>query len=111
VLRRSFTAVLEKGATFDGDFETEPYEAGWASEARWFVQVLDWEAGASLEAVPQVSPDGTVWCDEGSDPIRLEGTGMASARLRGFGSWLRLRVRLVGDRRPVTVLIHLALKE
>ena len=111
MLRRSFTAVLEKGATFDADFETEPYEAGWASEARWFVQLLQAEAGAGLEAVPQVSPDGAVWCDEGSGRIRLEGTGMASAGLRGFGAWLRLRVRLVGNRRPVTVLIHLALKE
>lgn len=36
---------------------------------------------------------------------------MASAGLQGFGSWLRLSVRLVGNRRPVTVLIHLALKE
>lgn len=111
MLRRSFTAVLEKGATSDADFETEPYDAGWASEARWFVQLLQAEVGAGLEAVPQVSPDGAVWCDEGSGPIRLEGTGIASARLRGFGSWLRLRVRLVGNRRPVTVLIHLALKE
>ena len=111
MLRRSFTAVLEKGTTFDVDFETEPYEGGWASEARWFVQILKGEAGAGLEAFPQVSPDGAVWCDEGTGPIRLEGTGMASAGLRSFGSWLRLRVRLVGNRRPVTVLIHLALKE
>lgn len=111
MLRRSFTAVLEKGVTFDADFETEPYEAGWAREARWFVQVLQADRGSGLIAVPQISPDGAAWCDEGSGRMSLVGSGMVSAGLLGFGSWLRLRVRLTGTRGPVTVLIHLALKE
>ena len=111
MLKRSFTAVLEKGSTFESDFATEPYEAGWAREARWFLQVLRGDVGTCISAVPQVSPDGAVWCDSGSESMLLQGTGMASMGLRDFGSWLRLRVEFSGKPAPVTVLIHLALKE
>ncbi len=111
MLRRSFTAVLEKGATFVSDFETEPYEAGWASEARWFVNVLRADPGITVIAVPQVSPDGSAWCDEGTGRMAVEGTGLVSAALANFGAWLRLRVRMEPYTGRVTVLIHLALKE
>ena len=71
-VRKSFTAVLERNATFEGDFETEPYEVGWASEARWFVRVLAAEgAGVSLACTAQVSPDGLGWCDEGGPPLLI----------------------------------------
>ena len=33
------TAVLERFGTFSGDFATEPYEAGWAEEAIFFIRV------------------------------------------------------------------------
>lgn len=111
MLRRSFTAVLEKGSTFDADFETEPYEAGWASEARWFLQVLRADPRTRVAAHPQVSPDGTVWCDLGRGRMDLRGPGTVSTGLERFGSFLRLRVRLLEHPGPVTVLIHLALKE
>ena len=69
MLRRSFTAVLEKNATFGADFATEPYEVGWATEARWFVNVLEVERGVTLRLTPQVSPDGLHWCDEGAPSL------------------------------------------
>ncbi len=111
MLRRSFTAVLEKGSTFSGELCTEPYEAGWAREARWFVRVLRADEGVGLTVVPQVSPDGAAWCDEGSGSLRLEGPGLASMPLLNFGSWLRLRGQTTGRDGSVTVLIYLALKE
>lgn len=111
MLRRSFTAVLEKGSELSGEFFTEPYEAGWASEARWFVRVLRADALMGLSVVPQISPDGVVWCDEGSRAMRLEGVGLASIPLANFGSWLRLRGRTTGPAGSVTVLIYLVLKE
>lgn len=110
MLRRSFTAVLEKGATFDADFSTEPYEAGWALEARWFVRVLRADDGAGLVLVPQVSPDGSAWCDAGKESIQISGAGLASLPMRNFGSWLRLDARLIGAPGSVTVIIYLALK-
>lgn len=111
MLRRSFTAVLEKGSTVTGEFCTEPYETGWAREARWFVRVLRADEGVGLLLVPQISPDGAEWCDEGSGPLRLQGVGLVSMPLVNFGSWLRLRGTTTGRAGSVTVLIYLALKE
>lgn len=110
MLRRSFTAVLEKGSTFDADFSTEPYEAGWALEARWFVRVLRADEGVELVLVPQVSPDGSTWCDAGEESIRLDGVGLASLPMRNFGSWLRLDAKLAGKSGSATLVIYLALK-
>lgn len=111
MLRRSFTAVLEKGSTFSGEFCTEPYEAGWAREARWFVRVLRADEQVGLHLVPQISPDGAEWCDEGSGSLRLQGVGLASMPVVNFGSWLRLRGTTTGRSGSATVLIYLALKE
>ena len=110
MLRRSFTAVLEKDTVFRSDFETEPYEAGWAREARWFVRLLDVEGRGNLRLTPQVSPDGLHWCDEESQPLLVPRCGLVSLPLTGFGSWLRLKGELLGRLQRVRVLIYLALK-
>jgi hypothetical protein len=106
MLRRSLTAVLEKNSTFDGDFETEPYEVAWASEARWFVRVFEIEGRMRIEA--EVSPDGLEWCAEGSATIELTAPGLYSFALRDFGHWLRLRAEVEGR---VRTQILLAMKE
>lgn len=109
MVRRSFTAVIEKNSTFTEAFETEPYETGWATEARWFVTVK--EIAGHLQVTPQISPDGLFWCDEGREPLRITSPGLYSFPLRDFGHWLRLRGELTGDGAQVKVMIHLALKE
>ena len=107
MLRRSLTAVLEKNSTFDGDFETEPYEVAWASEARWFVRVFEIEGRLYAEA--EVSPDGLDWCAEGeAKTLEIDAPGLYSFPLRDFGHWLRLSAKLDGKAR---VQILLALKE
>jgi hypothetical protein len=117
-MRRFFSAVLEQGNSFSQDFETEPFEAGWAREARWFIRLLE-ASGTDvvLDAMPQISPDGLVWCDDDgmAEGVRLSaGTpapALVSFRQREFGNWLRLKVRLSGSQPNVKVLIYLALKE
>lgn len=111
MLRRSFTAVLEKNSTFRSDFETEPYEVGWAREARWFVNTLEKTEGLTLRLTPQVSPDGLHWCDEGTAPLEIDRCGLVSMPLENFGAWLRLKASLGGPDGFVRVLIYLALKE
>ncbi len=88
MLRRSFTAVLEKNSTFTTDFATEPYETGWAIEARWFVRILE-ISGENVELTlsPQISADGLFWCDEGSDPLKMSAACLASIPLVNFGHW------------------------
>lgn len=111
-MRTSFTAVIEQGNTFTADFVTEPYETAWATEARWFVRVLDWNGeDVSLNLFPEISPDGLFWCDAGSPPIVATKEGMHSLPLRDFGHWLRLRGEFRGTEPTAKLLIYLALKE
>lgn len=110
-MRRSFTAVIERNKRVSAGFETEPYEAGWASEARWFVRVMEMEAGARLTFTPQISPDGLFWCDEGSAPLTIDAPGVGSLALHGFGQWLRLRGSVAGGEGAARIMIYLALKE
>jgi hypothetical protein len=112
MVRRSFTAVIEKNSTWTSDFETEPYEAGWASEARWFVRILEMKGrDAALSLTLQISPDGLFWCDEGGEQLAVRGPGLYSFALRDFGNWLRLRARVSGGEPSVKGFIYLALKE
>lgn len=110
-MRRSFTAVIERNQRVSADFETEPYEAGWASEARWFVRVMEMTPGGRLTFTPQISPDGLFWCDEGSAPLAVDAPGVASLALHGFGQWLRLRCSVVEGKGTTRLMIYLALKE
>jgi hypothetical protein len=103
--------VLEQGNTYTDHFATEPYETGWASEARWFVHVLELSAGTELHLQPDISPDGLTWCAEGSAPLQLVTTGLYSLKLRDFGHWLRLSASLRGAAPHVKLVISLALKE
>ena len=106
MLRRSLTAVLEKNSSFDGDFQTEPYEVAWASEARFFVRALELEGRLSIEA--QISPDGLEWCTAEAPTLVIHAPGLYSFPLRDFGHWLRLDAKLHGS---IRVQILVALKE
>ena len=112
MLRRSFTAVIEKNTTWTSNFETEPYEAGWATECRWFIRVMT-IAGTdtSLTVTPQISPDGLFWCDEGRSPLVISKPGLSSFSLRDFGNWLRLRAEVGGANPSIKIMVYLALKE
>jgi hypothetical protein len=125
-LRKSYTAVIERGHHLRGDFVTEPYEAGWASEALFFVRLLDdpntpgssrdaggtpgLSAGVTLNARVQLSPDGMHWVDEGSTLPQLSG-GTAFVRVREFGNWLRLAGTVTPPGHPTRAIVYLALKE
>ncbi|MFF0726160.1 hypothetical protein [Streptomyces sp. NPDC004134] len=124
-MRQSFTAVIERNATLTGEFTTEPYEAAWAREARWFVRVLDASGRAPRMLVrTQISPDGLHWCDldRGTEQsVDPDDGPLHSWPAEGFGGWLRLRGTVVdepardapdpGDAASsVKVLIYLALK-
>jgi hypothetical protein len=116
-MRRSYTAVVARNEPLSGDWATEPYEAGWATEALFFVRLLVDGAPPTapppevdLQARVQLSPDGLLWLDEGATLPPLEG-GAAFVRVREFGNWLRLAGRLPAGAPPVSVAVYLALKE
>jgi hypothetical protein len=112
-MRESFTAVLERARTLSGEFATEPYEAAWAAEARWFVRTLErTDPGTRLRVTTQISPDGLHWCD--LEPERELTGELESWASSGFGGWLRLRGTVESDSGTgspaAQVLIYLALK-
>jgi hypothetical protein len=110
-MRQSFTAVVERNVTWQGDFALEPYEAAWATEAIYFVRVLE-ATGIPQDALArvQISPDGIHWCDEGTSVPLASAAGVTFARVSHFGGWLRL-VGKLPDGAKLTVIVYLTLKE
>ena len=112
MMRQSHTAVIERNITWQGPFETEPYEAAWASEAIFFVRTLRASPtlGGSVANV-QISPDGIRWCDEGT-VVLLSGEidGVTFGKVSHFGTFLRL-VGKIPDGVTLTVIVALSLKE
>ncbi len=110
-LRRTYTAVVERNALWQGDFATEPYEAAWASEAIFFVRALADAVGTGGNARVQISADGIRWVDEGTtfDLPRSEDE-ITFCRVSHFGGWLRIAGTLAPNNR-MAVLVSLALKE
>jgi len=109
MLRKSFTAVVERNVAITDGFTTEPYETAWALEARWFVNVLDAPSGARLSLAAETSPEGLTWCAHESGPVQLAGPGLATLPLSQIGPWQRLRFSLSGAQ-SVRVIVYLTLK-
>jgi hypothetical protein len=115
-VQQSLSIVLERNTLLTGEFATEPYEAAWAREARWFVRVLHLSGNqARFEASTQISPDGLHWCDLDEVRMCLREAGMISRPVRDFGGWLRLRGVVACDdgsteEVAAKVLIYLVLK-
>jgi len=109
-MRQALTAVLERDTTFTGDFATEPYEAAWAGEARWFVNTLGISGGTVVRLVTQISPDGLTWCDLDGQEYLVAGTGLITWPVNHFGQWLRVRGTLTGDDPSATLRIYLTAK-
>jgi hypothetical protein len=105
------TVVLERLKDFTGDFETEPYETGWAREAIFFIRVHAMAPGGTiLNAFPQISADGIEWMNDGSAFAPISGPGDSFLRVSHFGGWLRLRTMIKGSQPRARLTIQLALK-
>lgn len=110
-MRNSSMIVLERLKDMEGEFATEPYEAGWASEAIFFVRVEEPSpSDATVRSTVQLSADGINWVDEGGSLV-TEGLGSSFVRVAHFGGWLRLRGTVSSSTGRTRVSIQLALKE
>lgn len=104
-------AHLELKKDFSSDFQSQPYEAGWADEAIFFIAVEKLSGrDAELSAAVEISHDGVHWVREGtlSDPIVKE--GLHFLRVRHFGNWLRLNCSIRGESPVFRLHIQIALK-
>jgi len=106
-MKTSHTAVLDRNARYTGRSETEPYEAGWASEARFFFGVED--VSGTWSAQVEVSPDGPRWCVLG-EPLQISAVGLTSCAAREFGAWLRVSFEPLDEHATLHTHVYLALK-
>ena len=109
MLPENITAIVARNEKWSGEAATEPYEAGWAREAVFFVRALKQPVGAVPEAWVEISPDGMHWAPEGTRfrmPAEKDAIGVA--RLSGFGNWLRVATHFEpGAECAVLVTLHL----
>ena len=110
MLRGNITAILARNETCTGHAATEPFEAGWATEAVIFVRAPKPPVGPRTVARIRISPDRMHWADEGTrlDLPTSEGE-LRLARVQGFGNWLRLAAGFP-DGASACVLVTLHLK-
>lgn len=104
----SATSVIERRLPITDRHTTHPYEAGWASEAVFFVQTEHTDTDLSIQ--PEISPDGINWVPHGQASSLPRDTAIAALPLTTFGGWLRLSIDGARADSPATVLVHLALK-
>jgi hypothetical protein len=102
------TSVIERRLEISTTHTTHPYEAGWAGEAVFFVQLEGDHPELTVQA--QISPDGLHWVDRGSPRVMTEDDEIIAIDLTNFGGWLRLTFAGATPERPARVLVHLALK-
>lgn len=112
-MRQFYTATLERMQRLSGPFETEPYEAAWASEAIFFVRVHAVEGAAPrFHAQVEISPDGITWANKGGGTLEpVPEPGLYFVRTTHFGGWLRLAGAVEGDQAVFETTIYLSLKE
>ena len=110
-MRKSHTSVIERNSVFHSGFDTEPHECAWASEALWFIRIVEIGEHTKLSACVQISPDGMFWVAEESEFPVIGEPGIYSVKVRQFGGWLRLSVTVTGEEAMAKVIIYLVLKE
>ncbi len=102
---------LEVKKDFTADFQTHPYEAGWADECIFFIAVEGMSgSGSTLTAAVEISHDGVHWAEEGTISEAITKTGLNFIRVKHFGNWLRLNCRITGDQPSFRLNIQIALK-
>lgn len=109
MLRRSFTAVIERNIAIGDGFITEPYETAWVDEARWFVHVLEASSTAKITYTAETSPEGLTWCAHEAPAASHAGAGLSTLPLTQVGPWQRLRFRVEGAE-SVRAIVYLTLK-
>ena len=104
-------AHLEVKKEFSEDFQTHPFECGWASEAIFWIMVEGISGeGTQLEGNVEISHDGVNWVKEGSRIGPLSKKGLSFVRVSHFGNWLRLNCHISGINPVFKLLIQIALK-
>lgn len=110
MLPENITAIVARNEHWTGTAVTEPFEAGWAREAIFFVRALKAPHGPQPDVFVEISSDGMHWLPEGTSvPLPEAKDACVAARVSHFGNWLRLRATFA-DGASTTLLATLHLK-
>lgn len=110
MLPENITAVIARNERWSGKAESEPYEAGWAREAVFFIRAIKQPIGKAPKARVEISADGMHWVSEGTEfDMPAEKDAVTAARIAHFGNWLRVTSRFE-DGAECTLLVTLHLK-
>jgi hypothetical protein len=111
-MRNFHMVVLERFKEGSGEFATEPYEAGWASEALFFIRHHEISGqNSAIHARVQISADGIEWIDRGIAFPDINAPGNYYLDVDRFGGWLRLVCDTEGADCAYKMTIQLSLKE
>ncbi len=97
-MRNIHTAPLEVlSSRSNGQFFTEPHEAGWADEASAMLYIRETKTPtARLKLRVQGSVDGARWFDHPARPLVARRPGGYQLPVTRFGNWLRLAGEVSG---------------
>lgn len=111
-MRNFYASAVERRIVITKALASHPMEAGWASEAIFFllVEEVDGE-NTELNARVDISVDGINWIDEGTAFQPIDKPGHYFARVKHFGNWLRVSGILTGKSPRIKLSVHLHLKE
>lgn len=110
MLPENITAIIARNERWSGKAASEPYEAGWAREAVFFIRAIKQPVGKAPKARVEISADGMHWVFEGTEfEMPAERDAVVAARIAHFGNWLRVTSRFE-DGAECTVLVTLHLK-
>lgn len=110
MLAENITAIVARNERWSGAAASEPYEAGWAREAIFFVRALKEPKGRPPAAWVELSADGMHWVREGNEfrmPARRDDVSMV--KVAHFGNWLRVATSFE-EKAECAVLVTLHLK-
>ncbi|TKT81077.1 hypothetical protein [Aquamicrobium sp. LC103] len=109
MLPENITAIVARNEHWAGSAASEPYEAGWAHEAVFFVRALKEPTGSQPKVRVEISPDGMHWIAEGTEAaMPAHKDQIAGLRVKHFGGWLRIAADFDADATSaVLVTLHL----
>jgi hypothetical protein len=109
-MRHFQASAVERRIYFKGKIASHPMEAGWASEAIFFLIVEEIKTNATLKAHVEISSDGINWIKEGATFPEITAPGHFFCKVSHFGNWLRVSGDITGPDPEVKASVQLHLK-
>ncbi|MEC3878968.1 hypothetical protein [Parapedobacter sp. 10938] len=110
-MRHFHASAVERRITITDNLVSHPMEAGWASEAIFFLIVEEVQGtDAKLQATVEISADGINWIPEGTEFPIIKQPGHYFAKVSHFGNWLRVNGVVSGTDASIKLSVHLHTK-